>query len=902
MCITGLIEYRIVSGNEYGKFVIDEISGELTVADMFDFDTTDKSFALDIMAVNNDGTDRNSIVKVAVEIDDVNDNSPTCTKSLYTASLAESEPVTSSVIVLECSDADTVGQPLSYSISSGNDAGYLNVGGTSGSIFIAKLLDAETQQKLDVMVDVSDGTFTTRVRVKITVLDANEHEPVFLPVTTTTLKEDTEVGSTLYTLTATDSDVSNTTFIYAIVGGDVDSHFIVGSTTGVIQLQKGLDREMVDTYTLTLQVADGIGIGVLSSTIELIFVIEDVNDNYPTCDQSTYTITLPEGSLNQTLVRPICSDLDTVASPMLNYKIISGNEEGKFAIDDSTGKLNLIGDLDYEITTMYTLTCEIDDQGDPNHITTIDIIVHVDPVNEFKPVFIDADTFDKSVDETLSVGSLITVINAVDQDIGKEHATIRFSLINGNINNQFSINPVTGKITLLKALDFETVNAYSLTVRAQDSLGSQEERRTDTIVNIVVIDVNDNTPLCSPSLLSETYDENYPIRSPLLQLNCTDDDTSEEFHALNYDIASVNGDASATGQFAISNTGVLTLETEFDYELTKAFNILIRTFDNGSPALLTTATVQLTVNNVNEHSPIFTMPTYTVNLKEKTSIGSLVTTVKATDNDINDIVTYYFDPASDQFSIDPATGDIYLVSDIDYDTIGPIKTISLTVFGKDDGINPAPQSSSVSVIITIINENDGTPIFVPGVYTAVISENEENEKLVTTVTATDIDDTNINYILFSGNEDNVFRIDQVDSEGLLIISDNTQLDFEQRRSYTLIVHAVDQGFLTGTTTVAIEVTGYNEDTPDLGSVSSTQTVPEEIDLGFLVIDLDAQDSDHGLDGEIYYTITSGNREKFTVEQTSGRVTVAGILDRESAESYTVEITVSDKGVIPGIIV
>ena len=898
--ISGLINYQILTGNEAEKFAIDERSGEVALVEPIDFDTGDQSFTLKIAAVNTDGSERSSVSLVAIQIQDENDNKPTCSQLLYTASISENIPVATDIIEIDCDDIDTVGNPLLYTIVAGNDSAYFNIGAESGNIFVAQSLDAETVQHFELIVDVTDGTFITSVSIAITIIDINEHPPIISPVNTMFAFEDTPVGTILYTLTTSDADISETEFTYTITGGDPDQHFTVGSSSGEIQLYKALDRESVDSYVLTVQVIDGLGADAMSSEIEVTFIIEDANDNYPLCDQTTYTVTLPENSAGQVIVTPDCSDADIVASPMMKYQVTSGNDDGIFAINENTGQIDLIGNLDYETKVKHELICEIDDQGNPsNLISTISVIVHVDPINEFNPQFIEKDTFDVAFDENTPVGTSLTQIKASDDDKGLDHGTVRFSISNGNINNNFAINSVNGVITLVKSLDYETVTDYSLTVTAKDSLGAVNALSADFFIHINVNDVNDVSPQCSPSLITETHDEDFLVGNPVAQLQCSDGDTSSAFNTLYYNIISINGDSSTTEQFSISVSGIVTLESNFDYEQTMSFSILIKVSDSGLPVLLTTATVELTIDDVNEHHPSFEMPAYSANLKETTPVGNLVHSVKANDDDVKDAVSYYFEPKAAQFEIDSVTGEIYLTSEIDYDVIGDDKTITLTVFAKDDGDNPGPRSSSVEVTITIVNENDGSPVFMPGVYTAVISENQENEDTVTTVTATDIDDIDFSYFIISGNEDNVFRIDKIALNGVIIITDNTLLDYETINSYSLVVHAVDAGGLTGTTTVAIEVTGCNEFVPKLNSLSSTQFIPENSEIGHSVIDLDATDDDQGADGEIHYTITSGVTGKFAIDPTSGLVTVAGFVDREETDTYLMEITVADKGVKPG---
>ena len=871
------------------------------MVDQVDFDRGDQAFNLDVAAVNDDGSDRSSVCLVAIIIQDENDNRPNCPQLLYTATVAENTAATTEVLSLDCDDTDTVGDALQYTIQSGNGAGYFGIGLGSGSIFIAKALDAETVQTVELIVDVTDGALITSIAVKVIITDINEYPPSISPVNAQSVLEDVAVGTILYTLSVSDDDISDADFTYTITGGDPDQLFSIGTTSGDIQLHKALDRELVDAYIVTIQVADGLGADAMTSEIDITFNVEDINDNYPLCEQTTYTLSLPENSAGQVILSPVCTDADTIASPLLKYEIISGNDDGIFSINEDTGRIDLIGNLNYETKTIHELKCAIDDQGNPSKlISTIAVIVHVEPINEYSPQFIDTNMFDVAIDETTPAGTSITRLRASDNDTGLHHGDIRFSISNGNINNAFAINSRSGVITLVKSLNYEVITDYSLTVTAKDSLGSLGALSADFVVHINVNDVNDISPECSPSLIAETHDENLSVGSVVAQLQCIDIDASPAFNTLSYNVISINGDtsATATGQFAVSTSGIVTLQSNLNYEDTKYASILIEVSDGG---LSTTATVELTINDVNEHDPAFEMPAYSANLKETTIIGTLILNVKANDADVNDRISFYFEPQDDQFEIDSRTGDIYLTSTIDFDVMGVDKTIQLTAVARDNGDNPGPRSTSVDVTITVVNENDGSPVFTPGVYSVVIPENLNNEDTVTTVTASDIDDANLAYLIISGNDDNVFRIDKTDSNGVLIINDNALLDYERMKSYTIVVHAVDAGGLTGTTTVAIEVTGYNEFSPHLNSLSSTQFVPENSAIGHHVIDLDATDDDQGPDGEITYTITSGNTGKFSIDPTSGLVTVAGSLDREDIASYTLEITVADKGVQPGML-
>lgn len=57
---------------------------------------------------------------------------------------------------------------------------------------------------------------------------------------------------------------------------------------------------------------------------------------------------------------------------------------------------------------------------------------------------------------------------ATDADQG-QNAAIRYAIIGGNTQGQFSIDSQNGDISLVKPLDYETMKNYRLVIRAQGS-------------------------------------------------------------------------------------------------------------------------------------------------------------------------------------------------------------------------------------------------------------------------------------------------------------------------------------------------------------------------------------------------------------------------------------------------
>ena len=73
--------------------------------------------------------------------------------------------------------------------------------------------------------------------------------------------------------------------------------FSINSTSGVVVVSGGLDRETVPRYELTVQAIDG-GTDPLAMTVPLIIDIINTNDNSPLFDRTFYTAAIEEGEMS----------------------------------------------------------------------------------------------------------------------------------------------------------------------------------------------------------------------------------------------------------------------------------------------------------------------------------------------------------------------------------------------------------------------------------------------------------------------------------------------------------------------------------------------------------------------------------------------------------------------------
>ena len=121
-----------------------------------------------------------------------------------------------------------------------------------------------------------------------------------------------------------------------------DGQFSINELSGIIQLEKPLDRELQAVYTLTLKAVDHGLPRRLTATGTIVISVLDINDNPPVFEYREYGATVSEDVLVGTEVLQVyAASRDIEANAEITYSIISGNEHGKFSIDSKTGNLPL---------------------------------------------------------------------------------------------------------------------------------------------------------------------------------------------------------------------------------------------------------------------------------------------------------------------------------------------------------------------------------------------------------------------------------------------------------------------------------------------------------------------------------------------------------------------------------
>ncbi|KAJ7379359.1 Protocadherin Fat 4 [Desmophyllum pertusum] len=536
---------------------------------------------------------------------DENDNAPTYTPTVYSVTIAEDTAVFTNILNLTCADADsgTSGQFL-MAITSGNTGTGFSIT-DEGYLSVASSLDAETTYFYSLEITATDRhsiqPLSNTAKVSVTVTDVNEHTPQFTNggSYTALVAENATIGTLVSNVTATDLDIGSIYGLvtYAITSGNSDDMFTIRPTDGMIFVKRPLDRETTGSYSLVIKATDQDTVSPLSSTATLVVTITDINDNAPSCIPCIYGASINESvAIGTTVAQLNCSDADLSPNIISSYAITTGNTT-VFNVDGS-GLVTTLVALDFESIKSYLLVVTITDGGSPQFSTNTTVSVQVTGTNEFAPVFSNS-TYTVSHSEDTAITTTIATVAATDDDHGSDGVII-FALIDGNSEERFQIDPKSGVIELRKQLDRETTELYSLIVQASDQ-GAPSMSNTAT-VNVTLVDVNDNAPLCNHSSYVIELAENFTVNGTVVSLQCSDADQGQN-GVISYNISSGNTNST----FVVdSTTGILTLSSALNWESQAYYDLIITVADNGSPQRSSGVTVYIVVTAINEFTPTFT--------------------------------------------------------------------------------------------------------------------------------------------------------------------------------------------------------------------------------------------------------------------------------------------------------
>ncbi|NWH50276.1 DSC2 protein, partial [Fregata magnificens] len=398
----------------------------------------------------------------------------------------------------------------------------------TGNIFATRAVDREQYPSFQIIcfATTPDG-YSPEVPLvhTIRIEDDNDNAPYFTQdLFEFSVPENSKPGVRVGKVTAEDRDepfTLHTTLKYRIVSQNppVPPAFSLHGDTGVISVSSPqLDRELVSSYTLLVEVRDMAGQPFgLCTTGTAVIKIEDTNDNAPSFKQTQkYYVNhfLFTNSCNSALSLCLLQPSELFRTERAVYEIIRGNDDRSFEIttDKNTneGILCVVKGLDYESAKQRILVIAVNNEA-PYMLaphsqqlsqSTSSVTVHVLDVDEgpvFKPCHLRRD-----VKECEEIGTNIGRYIAEDPETGNSEG-IRYRIPPGQCN-WISIDEKSGELRTVKVLDRD--------------IG--EMRRGQCNITVLAIDRNGKTGTGTIQVFIQPGNKNYPRITKTEYIMCRD--------------------------------------------------------------------------------------------------------------------------------------------------------------------------------------------------------------------------------------------------------------------------------------------------------------------------------------------------------------------------------------------
>ncbi|CAG5988722.1 unnamed protein product [Menidia menidia] len=891
----GQLEYAIVDGNKENSFSMNRATGEIRTTRPLDREKI-SLYTLKVRASDRGLPPKTSVVKVNVNVLDVNDNAPRFSK-IFSATVAENAPVGYTVTRVTSTDEDAGSNAISrYTIT--DTSLPFNINPSTGDITIGRPLNREDTDHYIVKVSAHDSGWTVSTDVTVFVTDVNDNAPRFSrPSYYLDYPELTDIGSLVTRVSATDPDEGFNGKIFYFIRSQSE-YFRINASSGEVfvkqqlkyQNSTGASSLNINRHSFIVTASDRAVKPLMSETTVIVNVV-DSNDNPPEFEAPSYFTPVTKSvKVGTRLIRVVAHDKkDFGLNSEIEYAITGGNSSSKFKLDRTSGWITVASSLISDMNKIFLVDITATDRGNPPLSARAAVKIAVTEENHHTPEFSQSQ-ISATVPESLAVGTAIRTLSARDKD--KEmNGLITYNITSGNEQGVFALNSKTGVLSLAHPLDFEEKQRHELRVSATD--GGWIAKTSYVSVTVHVTDVNDNPPVFEPDEFFPVVQENVPSGTTVLKMNATDRDSGANA-VMAYVIQSSDSDL-----FVIDpNTGTVTTQGFLDYEAKQVYHLTVKAFNVPDEERCSFANVNIQLKGANEYVPRFVSKQYYFEISEAAPKGTVVGEVFASDRDQGeDGVVYYLIFGRSRkkgFGIDKKSGQIYVTGTLDREKE---EKISLKVLAKNAGGIRGADIDEVFVNITILDAND-PPVFTQELYDVQVSEGLSPGGLVTFVSAEDSDSvpswSRFSYSIAPGFDTNVFTINPKTGQ----VSVAAELDRENTPVYNLTVLAVDTGSppATGSATVIVNLEDINDNGPTL--TTTYAEVMENQKSGTAVTTLTASDPDLPPNQGPYFfsLLSSGSANSYFSLSSAGALTTSREIDREQISDFYLYVVIKDSGV------
>ncbi|AOW78266.1 hypothetical protein A3Q34_16300 [Colwellia sp. PAMC 20917] len=677
---------------------------------------------------------------------------------------------------------------------------------------------------------INDGTVDSApATVSITITAVND-----TPVAANDVASVNENGNVIIALRSNDSDAETPNGALTVTNLSVTSNgTIVNNNDGTVTYSHDGSETLSDSFTYTIN--DGT---VDSAPATVSITITAVNDT-PVAANDVASVN--ENGNVIIALRSNDSDAET-PNGALTVTNLSVTSNGTI-VNNNDGTVTYSHDGSETLSDSFTYT--INDGTVDSAPATVSITITA--VNDTPVAANDV----ASVNEN---GNVIIALRSNDSDAETPNGALTVTNLSVTSNGTI-VNNNDGTVTY--SHDGSETLSDSFTYTIND--GTVDS--APATVSITITAVND-TPVAANDVASVNENGNV-----IIALRSNDSDAETPNGALTVTNLSV----TSNGTIVNNNDGTVTYSHDGSETLSDSFTYTI----NDGTVDSAPATVSITITAVND-TPAITSSS-TLNLAENTANNTLVYTATATDAELGTISWSLVDE-NNVFIINGSSGAITINdnSALDYETF---ISYDLQLIATDDGVPRQADNILVTVSLSDVNEK---PTLTATPSSQVIAENAQVNDAITTVVATDPENSAQTWTISAGNADGIFGID---GSGNVTIIDITNLNYEVTNQYTLTVKAEDSGTPTIFETLDITV--------DVSDIIENQELA-----------LDAFFGNNGGSSFNTYSYASDDSIVSTVRQTNGKLVLVVNVDIQGDKNIasirmntdgSVDTTYGDKG-------
>uniref|UniRef100_A0A8C1W2W0 Protocadherin-related 15a n=1 Tax=Cyprinus carpio TaxID=7962 RepID=A0A8C1W2W0_CYPCA len=750
-----------------------------------------------------------------------------------------------------------VGQPATY-------AEFFSLNRSTAELRLLKPVDRELYQRFNLVIKAEQDNghpLPAYADLQIEILDENNQAPYFQRSSYQGfISESASVGTTISgsaNLTAPlgiivlDNDIEETKDPQLkITLNDYTSIFSITSTgiTRYLTLLKPVDREIQTNYTLTLVASDGVQ---QSRPVMVDILVIDANDNTPTFSQVSYSVEIFTNMLpGETVLLLTAQDADAGLNGLITYAILAG-DQGDFIINNRTGRITLAPGVTLTIGRSYALTVRASDNAPDTErrssITTV--YIEVLPPNNQSPPRFPLQTYNLEISEAMRIGAILLNLQATDRELDP----ITYQIQSGDPQQVFNLS------------------------------------RT-----IVITDVNDNDPSFDLTLLRNLTVREEAASVFVGQVKATDPD------------AGLNGQVryrllSFASLFTINAMGSIFTAVPLDRETRSRYDLIVEASDGAVDPRRSTITLLVEVTDINDNSPVFSQPIYTVNVPENTPAGTVILRLSAVDADLVSNVTYRIktEEARQLFAVNRLTGAVSVLQALDFEDLAAgNSTYMFEVEALDHGGVLPP--GMATVIVRIMDVNDFSPVFRQTLYKGLVAPNAEKGTVITTVLAEDQDPpgmpaSKVRYRVDQDLSPYSGSIFDVETDTGRVIT-KVNLNEQPNAIFRLVIIAYDDGEPVKMDRTTVEITVlqpsripiFTEEEYRFSPVS--ESTPVGTPVGMILA--------AAVNTTVFYSIVSGNEGgEFMVNNRTGIIYTNKLLDYESVTSYVLHVQADSLAII-----